>query len=232
MLDAETLKSKFVDEKVMNILRIIAGVILLYYIIERSVYSWNTEIPAMFFFTVQSNLFLALYWILSPLVNRNNVKILPLIITANMVLTGIVFVTLLDEGFKVNLYRMLENQTITSVVHYVTLAASYITHFIMPILALLDFLFFTDFRNEGIRRIWPVMLYPFSYFIFHIIYSAVTGKYIYPFFNPGYVGGWGIVALFTVILIAGLLGIAVGITTLNRVVQKQMYRYYNRLLEL
>ncbi|MDC7225673.1 MAG: Pr6Pr family membrane protein [Spirochaetales bacterium] len=230
MLNADYLKANFVNPRVMNILRIIAGVVIIYYIIERALYSWNKEIPALFYFTVQSNLMLAVYWIIYPVIRKRSTVIVPLIVTTNMVVTGVVFILLLEAGFKDQLYILLEHDYISSVIHSVALAASNVTHHLMPVLALLDFLLFADLRFTRIRRLWRIIIYPVVYLFFHITYSVSSGKYIYPFMDPGFVGGPWIVVLVVIALISAIFGIAVGLTALNRVIQQAMYRYYSQLL--
>ena len=142
MLDSNKLRRNFISSGLMNLIRIVLGSVIIYYIVERSLFSWNKEIPSIYFFTIQSNFILAIYWILSPIIRKKSHPVLSLAVTTNMVITGAIFIMLIDESFTDKLYLMLENKSISSMVHYISMASSIITHYMMPALALLDFLIF------------------------------------------------------------------------------------------
>ncbi|RDG29684.1 hypothetical protein DV872_20440 [Oceanispirochaeta sp. M1] len=231
MIDSDNLSRNFISSGLMNLLRIILGIVIIYYIVERSLFSWNKEIPSIYFFTIQSNLILAIYWILSPLVRKKSHPVFSLVVTTNMVITGSIFIMLIDEGFTDKLYLMLENKIISSMVHYISMASSIITHYMMPALALLDFLVFVDLGTLKPGRKIFVLIYPICYFIFHLIYSSLSGNFIYPFFDPDFVGGNVLVVLLTLGMVAAVFLIGIGLVALNRLVQGRISHYFKKLLQ-
>jgi hypothetical protein len=231
MIDSENLRRNFISPYLMNLLRIILGSVIVYYIVERSLFSWNKDIPSIYFFTIQSNLILAVYWILSPLVRRKDHPVFSLVVTTNMVITGAIFIILIDEGFTDKLYLMLENKSISSMVHYISMASSIITHYMMPALALLDFLVFVDLGTLKPGKKVFVLVYPVCYFVFHLIYSSSSGNFIYPFFDPDYLGGNARVVLLTLGMMAVVFLIGIGGVVLNRLIQVRISRYFEKLLQ-
>ncbi len=149
----------------------------------------------------------------------------------NMVITGAIFILLIDEGFTDKLYLLLANKSISSMVHYISMASSIITHYMMPALALLDFLIFVDLQTlKPIKKI-TVLVYPISYFIFHLIYSNLTGNYIYPFFDPDYLGGNVVLVLLVITMATAVYLISIGMAALNRIIQRRISRYFEKLLK-
>jgi len=129
------------------------------------------------------------------------------------------------------MYLMLANKTISSMVHYISMASSIITHYMMPALALLDFLIFVDLKTLKPAKKIIVIVYPISYFIFHLIYASLTGNYIYPFFDPDYLGGNALLVLLVIGMTTAVYLISIGMTALNRIIQGRITRYYEKLLK-
>lgn len=215
------------DPKILNRIRIVFSIIIIINIVNRSVYSWNTDIPALFFFTVQSNLMLALYWLGTSLFPKIRNPKLTLLITTYMVIVGIVFIFLLDYGFLEQIYTRLGDKKIDDVVHYYAMIGSIIAHYIMPLLAFLDFILFTDMRN--VKRDNKIFVYPSLYFVFAVVFSFLTGKYIYPFLDPMYVGGWIIVLLIVVGLYLVLKYVNILLYKLNTKTQYKIDGYYSKI---
>jgi hypothetical protein len=87
------------------------------------------------------------------------------------------------------------------------LTLSTITHYIIPVAFILDWVLF---EKKGVYR-WRYaidwLLYPLLYFIYAMAYAAVTGQYLYPFFDLNTLGAGGI-ALQTSFLLAMFLILA------------------------
>lgn len=217
-----------ISPKLLRILRIALALLVFYSAVNRVVYSWNRDIPALYFFTVQTNLFVAIFWLLGsiwPRLRNNDVFYL---VTTYISLTGIVFVLLLDAGFQQTIYSKLQANEITQIVHYYSMVCNVITHYIVPLLAVCDFLVFH--RPEKLKHGWTMLIYPLAYFVFAIIYAQISGNYIYPFLDPGFVGGWLSVAFITIGLIFVITLIHRGLLALNRYIRKRIDAYYEALL--
>jgi len=218
-----------INPKVLKNIRVILALVIFYTTINRCIYSWNKEIPPLLFFTVQSNLICGLYWLIGSFFSKARSNRLSFLVTTYITITGIVFVIFLDYGFLQQIYTKLAVGEITDIVHYYSMVGSIIAHYMIPFLALVDFLIFTDARE--LKQNGTVFIYPVCYFIFAITFAIMTGKYIYPFLNPDYVGGWAIVALISIGILCIILVINKGLYLLNRRVQIKIDKYYNTVLE-
>lgn len=217
-----------ISPKVKKILRIMLAALVIYSVIYRSIYSWNTEIPSLLYFTIQSNLACALFWVLGSIFSKIRTNQLSLCVTTYIAATGIIFMLLLDGGFTQTIYDKLSHGKIGSLVHYYALMCSSISHYMIPLLAILDFLLFIDFRNQKPGMMFFV--YPVCYFVLATVYAANTGKYVYPFLDPTYVGGLPILFVILVGILLVFLIINRGLYKLNKLVQQRIESYYRRLL--
>lgn len=225
-----TINSKnMVGEKILKRIRIVLSIIIIINIINRSIYSWNTEIPALFFFTVQSNLLLAVYWMGTSLFPKLRNAKMTLSITTYMVIVGIVFIFLLDVGFLEQIYTRLGEKKIDDIVHYYAMISSIIAHYIMPFLAFIDFILFTDTRE--IKKDNKVFIYPTVYFSFAVAFSLLTEKYIYPFLDPSYMGGviWVVFIVFFLYIVLKLMNM--WLHRINIKTQNKIDAYYEKILE-
>lgn len=78
-----------------------------------------------------------------------------------------------------------------------------IVHMIIPIAGVLDWIIWPPKNKLPFRVIWTWMIFPAVYSIFSLIRGAIDGVYPYPFYNPGAVGGYGVVALYCAGLLVG-----------------------------
>ncbi len=78
-----------------------------------------------------------------------------------------------------------------------------VLHRIFPLVLLFDWVIRPPRRSLTFRAALVWMLYPLAYLAYTLMRGAVVGWYPYPFLNPDSVGGYAIVALYSV-------GIALG----------------------
>ena len=101
---------------------------------------------------------------------------------AGMVVVGVVFNVLL------------RNEDLGSLMPWVNA----VVHYIMPIAALLDWLFVPPKAALGFSRIQYWLVFPLSYLAYVLLRGAMINWYPYPFLNPANVGGYGGVAVYAV----------------------------------
>lgn len=189
-----------IRSKTIKKIQLITGLFALILMVFRFVFSWNPEVPAYFYFTVMSNVLCAIFWIYRGLSNRRVPSLLHGIVTMNMVITGIVFATVINPIFTTGLYEALDHQKINATVHFVSMTCSSFTHFIFPIMISLDFLLFCPAVKLELRHYRRVLLFPLGYSLFHSVYGIKTGVFLYPFLDPNQVGGWLVVLMVMVLM--------------------------------
>jgi len=106
--------------------------------------------------------------------------------TLYMAVVGLVFVTLLRD---VDLGGLLP--WINTVHHYV-----------MPVAVVADWLFDPPKRRPTMRDLLLYFAFPLAYVVYTLLRGALVGWYPYPFFNPALVGGYGIVMLYVIGMVA------------------------------
>jgi len=217
-----------IGTKLAKYIRIILALIVFNSIINRTIYSWNNEISPLLYFTVQTNLAIGLYWFLGSIIPKIRSSRATIFITTYIAITGIVFTLFLNYGFTENIYIKLGTGKITDTIHYYSMISSIITHYFIPFLAVLDFVLLIDVRNMKFDR--KVILYPVVYFIFAVFYAFVTGKYIYPFFDPNYMEGWAYVALICLGILFIIILLSRVLYKLNYIVQNKIDAYYKKIL--
>lgn len=145
-------------------------------------------------YTWQSNLLVALWltfavrqqndetWILSPLVHGA--------VTVYITVTFIVFAAVLERLWNpVGLLLVL----------------SIVTHYIVPIAFITDWVLFEARRTYRWGFIWRWLAFPMGYLVFALVRGAIVGSYIYPFLEVGEIG-WRKLAL-NVVFLAGFFAI-------------------------
>ena len=90
-----------------------------------------------------------------------------------------------------------------------------VVHYVMPVVALLDWLFVPPAVPLPYNRIHYWLVFPLSYLVWVLIRGAVMGWHPYPFLNPGTVGGYRGVVLYSaaisgLFLVVSLALIAIG----------------------
>lgn len=144
------------------------------------------------YFTIQSNLLVAVWWSATlftqhrepaPAFRRPKVKGA---LTAYISVTLIAFATLLSSTYSPS---------------GLDLVLSNITHYITPLAFILDWVLF---EKKGVYQ-WRFaidwLIYPLLYFVYVMAYGAVTGRYLYPFFDLRAIGVGGL-AIQTALLLA------------------------------
>ena len=122
------------------------------------------------------------------------------ITTMNMVITGSVFHLLLEVEH----------------LHF----QAHLSHTILPILMLLVFFFFL---NDSLtwRRFYWLLLYPFAYLSFFIVYGPTLMWYPYPFMDVSVLGLAAVLRFSLGILTPVFTGLALGLLTLQTKRQKK-----------
>jgi hypothetical protein len=148
--------------------------------------------PANFFsfFTIQANIFAAVVLLVSALfmMKRKKSKRLDVVRGAStlyMVLTGVVFATLLSN---------LDPRILTAVPWDNT-----VLHYIMPIVLLIDWLLDRSATSPTGRVILVWLIYPAVYVAYTLLRGALVNWYPYPFLNPVN-GGYGSIAVVSIFI--------------------------------
>ena len=216
-----------ISPKVVRIIRLALAFLIVITIVYRIAFSWNKDIPVLIYFTVQSNLACAALWFIKGFGPKIKIPQVSFYITTYIAITGAVFLFVLDRGFTTIIYEKLESGSIEDYVHYYALMVSMVAHYIVPLLAVMDFLLFTD--NKAIRIEGKVLIYPLCYLGMALLFTWKSGKYVYPFLDPDFVGGSAVVALIAVGLLLVFLLVHKGLYLWNRKVQKGIENYYKKL---
>lgn len=217
-----------VNPKVLKVVRIVLAAVICYSVVYRCIYSWNTDISPLLYFTIQTNIGCGLFWLLGSLFPKLRTPGLSFLVTTYIAITGVVFILLLDYGFLERIYAKLAAGEISDIVHYYSMVVSMICHYLVPLLAVVDFLVFTDARR--VRHSLWVFLYPLCYCAFALVYGLATGKYVYPFLDPDFMGGWGMVALVAAGILLIIFLVSRALWHLNKKVQERTEHYYRAIL--
>ena len=103
-----------------------------------------------------------------------------------MVVVGVVFVTLLRNTDLGGLRPWVNT------VH----------HYVMPVVMVLEWLLRPPARRLDASALLPCLAFPVIYLVYTLLRGASTSWYPYPFLNPANVGGYGVVALYILGMIA------------------------------
>jgi hypothetical protein len=168
----------------------------------RTAFSWNPSVPAYYYFTVISNLLCAFYWIYSGVSKKRLSPIIHTSITLYMLITGVVFSTIIQPEFSSRLYEALLGHRIEPVVYGIARGASFFTHYLFPLLIIADYMFLCPNIKMNRAHYRKALLFPVLYSVFHSVYGLVSGSFLYPFLDPSRVGGWFNVILIMIVLTA------------------------------
>jgi hypothetical protein len=147
------------------------------------------------YFTNLSNIFAAIVLIIGALylIQRRKPTATDDIIrgtaVAAMALVGIVFSILL------------RNEDLGSLLPWVNT----VVHYIMPVVMVLDWLYQPPKTRLAVKQIAFWLIFPFLYLAYSMIRGSIVGWYAYPFINPTKVGGYGVVALYCLAILAAFL---------------------------
>jgi hypothetical protein len=192
-------------------LRLLAGLAILSAIIGQFVYTAGrvTINPFNFFgyFTIQSNIitmvaFLAsAYFILRRKTQPTWVVFLRAIATTIIVLVGLVYNTLLAGASLAGSFDLAWS--------------SDILHILIPIYALVDWLFFADRTKLPYSKLWLVLIYPIVWLVVILIRGATDGWVPYPFLDPA--TGYGSVTIYCIAISAFTVLFGLAVFALSRV---------------
>ncbi len=132
-------------------------------------------------FTYMSN-FLIAFCLIAIALNDKNKKFLA-IATTYISITMVIYHVLLGNGFA--------NETWTS----------WITHTIVPLYAIIDFIFLSNVRPLKYKEIPKFLIFPIVYLIYTIILGAITGKYPYFFLDIQELGVPSFLMWFSILLV-------------------------------
>lgn len=139
------------------------------------------------YFTNLSNIFAALVLLLSVFTKKSRFQELAIYIaTVNMVIVGLVFAVLLRN---VDLGALLP--WVNTLLHVVT-----------PIAILLNWLVTPPASPLTGKHLLLSLVFPSLYLAYTLVRGASTGWYPYPFLNPAHVGGYGVVAAYSLAITA------------------------------
>lgn len=148
------------------------------------------------FFTVESNIIVAVVLLLSALAtagNKNNK--LDTVRSA-----AAVYILIVGFGFSL-LLSGLDNTIFTAVPW-----DNIVLHYIMPVAMLVDIIIDRP-GKQLFKRSLAWLLFPIAYLAYSLVRGTITGWYPYPFLNPAD-DGYGAV----IVTVAGMLILATGIT--------------------
>ena len=152
------------------------------------------RLPAIAFFTIQSNI-LAAAWLLHTglcelVPGLPHLKpVLGLMLCCYITVTGIVYWAVLVPmlGFEKELFA----------------ATNVWMHTVTPVVVPVVFTLMPKTKEIQARSILPMLVYPFLYTVYAYILHRAIGVYVYPFYNPSAMGGW-LLILIALTLISGV----------------------------
>ena len=95
------------------------------------------------------------------------------------------------------------------------LVLSIVTHYVVPIAFIADWLLFAERRSHRWDFVWRWFTYPLAYLVFALVRGAIVGDYIYPFLDVDELG-WSGVAVSVMVLSAFLAILGAGFVAVNR----------------
>lgn len=181
-----------------------AILVAIFYQLAQFAGSGVSVITYLSFFTVQSNLIAAVVLLWNglwpargePTLARDLVRGAAVLYLA---ITGVVYALLLSAY----------NAQVEGALLWINL----LHHYIAPLAVFLDWLIDPPGPALTFRRALVWVVYPLLYLAYSLLRGAAIGWYPYPFLDPGAVGGYGGVAMFSAITLAGALlfiGVLVG----------------------
>ena len=157
----------------------------------------GSPLASLNYFTIQSNLIAAavLLWNAVRPPTAANLSRRDLIRGASVLylaITGIVYALLLS-GYNAQVQGPMA-------------AANLMLHYIAPLAVFADWLLVPPAPGLSFRRALTWTAYPLLYLAVALVRGAITGWYPYPFLDPAVAGGYGGVAVFSAVVMAGALG--------------------------
>ena len=152
------------------------------------------RLPAIAFFTIQSNI-LAAAWLLYAGLCELTEKlprlkpVLGLMLCCYITVTGIVYWAVLVPmlGFEKELFA----------------ASNVWMHTVTPIVVPVVFALMPKTKEISARSVIFMLVYPFLYTVYAYILHRAIGVYVYPFYNPSVMGSW-LMIMIALVLMAGV----------------------------
>ena len=213
-----------ISPKIVKAVRIILGIIMLINLINRFLYTWNSEIPALLYFTVLTNMLICIYYIGISIFKKLRKNSITHALTTYIIIVGTVFVLFLNDGFVKIIYTKLNESAIDPKVHYSSMINSIFTHYIIPLIVSFDYFVLTDMRKTNINS--NILVFPIVYLAAAMGYGLSTGCYTYPFLDIEFVGGWAVLVIVILALASIFILTSYLLRKLNCKIQNRIECYY------
>lgn len=141
------------------------------------------------FFTIEANILTVVVFLVGGLVDPRSTRWAYFrgLVTLAMVITGIIYAALLTD-----VDVQLESPWINTVLHRV-----------LPLLLLVDWLFFAPWPRVSARAALGWLAFPLAYFAYSLVRGPFADWYPYPFMDPR-PNGYDHVVVYAVVLAAGM----------------------------
>jgi hypothetical protein len=159
------------------------------------VQSGNSAVNFFSYFTILTNLFIAVVLLVSAI---NLIRRKPQT-EADDIIRGSATVSIAIVGV---VFGLLLRQMDSGMIPW----TNFVAHYLMPVVTVLDWLLHPPQSKLLRKRIWFWLIYPITYLIYSLIHGAATNWYPYWFIDPDKSpGGWTGVALFAVAITIGFI---------------------------
>lgn len=161
------------------------------------------------YFTIQSNIAFALvtgFLIVCTILGlreRAWLTTLRMIVTTYLIISGVTFAILVETAGLSDLAFLVPT-------------SSKVLHFVVPVYAIMDFLFLPGRRRLRLRKILWVLVYPLAYTILTAVRGRALNWYPYVFFDPAWVGSYAGVAAYSAVLAGAFLTVAAVLSLASR----------------
>lgn len=159
---------------------------------------WNR----LTYYTIQTNLLMAAYWFMATFGVKQSkpYALFRFCCVVAITITGVLYFIFLHGGYAESLRNQYLNGKTTLFFYGYDLCITYLNHLIVPVFAMVDYLFSgSGWLLEKKHLPWP-LAYPLVYFICHTIRGALTGFYNYDFINPAKSGWMNTLVTFLILL--------------------------------
>ncbi len=109
-----------------------------------------------------------------------------------MAITGIIYATLLSK-YELGLTLPWVNAQL---------------HFVMPAAVVVDWLYQPQRTKLTARQTWWWLGFPLAFLVYSLVRGPIAAWYPYPFLDPNLAGGYGGVALYSIAILAVILGMS------------------------
>lgn len=160
-------------------------------------------------FTIQSNILVAV-WLTAAVRSRRKAKT-DWLLRPKTRGAITVYITVTMTLYAVLLASLWQPTGLSAVLNVVT-------HYLVPAAFILDWFLFEERKTYQWRWAFHWLVYPLAYFAYAMIYAAITGWYIYPFFNIPEIGIDGLVK-WAIILIVYFIVLSTAFIGVNKIMK-------------